>query len=89
MNGISAELEGLADVEELGVKNSPNARLVLGIMEHDMSTIKIFRRSLRISLVFDISCQQTNFCAHVNEVAICAYSNCLCEVLELKRGVQG
>jgi len=43
MDGVAAQFEGLADVEELTVLNATNDRLIAGRVHHDVGSILVGR----------------------------------------------
>lgn len=69
MDGVSAQLERLADIKELCVQNSTDTGLVFWVVNHDVRAVLILRGCLRVSLVFYVSRKKTDLCAHLNEVS--------------------
>ena len=68
MDRIPAKFKCLAEIKELSVQDTANTGFILWIMDHNMGSIKILCRCLRIALVFDSPCEQPNFRSHLDEI---------------------
>lgn len=87
MDSVATNLEGLADLIELNILKSSNQRVVTLRVQEDGSTILVGGRVLWITSVLDVSCEETNFGPHVNEVISVMLDHS--EMLELQWLVKG
>lgn len=82
MYGVSSHFESLPDIGQLNILQPGNQRIIALRVKEDGSTVLILRRCLWVSSEFDISCEKSNLCPHVNEVIAIPLD--LGEVLELE-----
>lgn len=64
VNRVTTQFKGLSNISELYVLNSSNWWLISRWVNHDVGTILVSRRGLRISSVNNVSWQQTYFTGH-------------------------
>jgi len=83
MDSVSSDLESLSDIMKLNVIESCNKWVItLGVKEEN-STILVLWWIVWATLIFDVSCEKTDFGSHVNEVISVVLDHS--KMLELER----
>ena len=69
MDGVATEFEGLAHVVELTIEDATDQGLIAWGVQHDVSTVLVHGGSLWVTLILDVTGEQTDFGSHVDGVA--------------------
>ena len=84
VDGVPSKLEGLTHIEELDVLDSSDDSLTTVSMDNHVSAELIHKRSLRVSLEKNVSCEQADLSAHFDKLVVEPLNACVVLGLECR-----
>ena len=68
MDSVATDFESLTNLVEFNVLKTCDQRVITFRVKEDGGTVLVRERVLWVTSVLDISCKESNLCAHVNIV---------------------